>query len=284
MPLHNLLRVAIALMAGSTGYAQFTAGLLANESYWSDGKAEFDIYDAQLMRDGEGRHCEVLHIFSRDRIDAKTFARVEDPKRTDVIRAVRMQQIWTAPIGMSVEQGSLTALWVVEPFSLGQLNFIGTDSFGNIARRLERQGDSWNSMAHTYRDGTSNVAISPPPNAIWYDELPLRVRTIDFTKAPGEFEVSVAPSIIAPVKGDPFAPAKISWKRAEKSFEVTVRHANGSDRFLLDGDFPFLLREWNMADGSKLKLKRGLKADYWRYNKNGDRERALRNPMLEHPD
>jgi hypothetical protein len=65
---------------------------------------------------------------------------------------------------------------------------------------------------------------------------------------------------------------------------VTVQHAGGTDRFLLDSDFPFLLREWNLADGSRLKMKYGLKADYWNYNKNGDRERALKNPMLRHPD
>ena len=45
-----------------------------------------------------------------------------------------------------------------------------------------------------------------------------------------------------------------------------------------------LLREWTAADGSHLKLKRNLKVDYWNYNKPGDRERALANPMLRQPD
>jgi hypothetical protein len=45
-----------------------------------------------------------------------------------------------------------------------------------------------------------------------------------------------------------------------------------------------LLREWSAADGSHLKLKNSLKMDYWNYGKNGDRERALNNPMLRHPD
>jgi len=68
------------------------------------------------------------------------------------------------------------------------------------------------------------------------------------------------------------------------TIEVSAQHSGGIDRFVLDRDFPFLLREWQMADGSKLKLKRGLKADYWNYSKEGDRERALKNPMLQHPD
>ncbi len=38
------------------------------------------------------------------------------------------------------------------------------------------------------------------------------------------------------------------------------------------------------ANGSHLKMKRNLKVDYWNYNKPGDRERALNNPMLRLPD
>ncbi len=151
---------------------------------------------------------------------------------------------------------------------------------------MEKTQNSCDLICDTYRDGTSSIAVSPPPNAVWYDELPLRVRTLDFTKTPAELEIQLAPSIITSAKNNSiaFTPGKVAWKAADKSIEVLVRHANGSDRFLLDREFPFLLREWNAADGSKLKLKRGLKADYWHYSRNGDRERALNNPMLQHPD
>jgi hypothetical protein len=285
MTLHSLLRLATAFLLSSDLYAQFTPGILANDSYWSDGKAEFDIYDAQLMRGGQARHCEVLHIFAREQIDAKTFARIENPKPGDGISGVRMHQIWSAPIGMFVEQGSLTAEWSADA-TLLKLNFVGTDSVGNVAKRLQKKENTSELLFDTYRDGAGNVPISPPSNAVWFDELPLRVRTIDFRKPPGEFEIAVAPSIIRLARSESisFTPGKASWKPADKTIEVIVRYANGTDRFLLDREFPFLLREWSAADGSKLKLKRGLKADYWHYNKNGDRERALSNPMLQHPD
>jgi hypothetical protein len=273
----------ITLLVAADLRAQFTPGLLANDSYWSDGKAEFDIYDAQLMRGGELRHCEVLHIFLRDRIDPKTLARVNDPKRRDTINAVRMQQMWTAPLGLFIEQASLTALWRLDSMTLAQLNFIGTDSFENLARRLEekREGEAstWN-----FWSGQSTASVSATPNACFTDELPLRVRTIDFTKSPAEFEITLAPSMTGKNQPPSFTSAKVRWKTAEKSFEVVVEQSGSQHRFLLDRDFPFLLREWTMPDGSKLKLKRGLKADYWNYSRNGDRDRALKNPMLEHPD
>jgi hypothetical protein len=278
---------SVSVFVSQLSDGQFTPGLLTNDSYWSDGKAEFDIYDGQLMRGGEPRHCEVLHIFLRERIDPKTLARVNDPKRSDSIYAIQMQQIWSAPIGLFAEQASLTALWKLDSLSLAQLNFIGTDSSGNLGKRLEEKRDGetsrWTLISETYL-ASSKIPISPPAGAIFTDELPLRVRTIDFTKSPTEFEIPLAPSITGKDQIQSFLPAKVSWKRAEKSLDVIVRKGAGTNRFLLNRDFPFLLREWPMADGSKLKLKRGLKADYWNYGKNGDRERALKNPMLQHPD
>lgn len=283
--LKKLFFSVITMFVGGQADAQFSPGILANDSYWSDGKAEFNFYDAQLMRNGQPRHCELLHIFVREKIDPKTSARIDDPKRTDAVNAIRMNQIWTAPIGMFVEQGSIAAHWRNDSAALMRLMFIGTDSFGNIAKRIEVSSAALNFTSDTYRDGASAVAISPPGNGIFYDELPLRVRTIDWSKPPKEFEVQLAPTLVNPGTDKvEFKPAKVSWKPVDKSIEVNVQHANGADRFLLDRDFPFLLRQWEMADGSKLKMKCGLKADYWNYGKEGDRERALKNPMLGHPD
>jgi hypothetical protein len=266
-------------------HAQFTSGILANDSYWSDGKAEFDIYDAQLIRNGQPRRCEVLHIFFREWVDSKTLARVDDPKAANAKQAIRMNQIWSAPIGMFIEQGSIVAYWWPDSGSLARLLFIGSDSFGNVVKKLESRGTTVNYTSETYRDGTVATPISAPPNAVFYDELPLWVRTIDWSKPEGEFDVQLAPTL-AKFRSDKieFTAVKISWRMAEKSIEVIAKQLSGADRFILDRNFPFLLREWQMTDGSTLKMKRGLKADYWNYSKEGDRERALKNPMLQHPD
>jgi hypothetical protein len=111
------------------------------------------------------------------------------------------------------------------------------------------------------------------------------VRTIDFSKPNGEFEIQLAPSVINSKKDNIlFKSAKVSFTSMERTIDVDVQHDGGLDHFALDRDFPFLLREWNTADGSHLKLKNSLKIDYWNYNKPGDRKRALKDPMLRHPD
>ena len=111
------------------------------------------------------------------------------------------------------------------------------------------------------------------------------MRTIDFIKPSTPFEIQLAGSTINSKK-DTFAfrPAKISFTTTERAIDVAVQHAAGTDHFILDREGPHLLREWKAADGSHLKMKRNLKVDYWNYNKPGDRERALNNPMLRLPD
>ncbi len=113
------------------------------------------------------------------------------------------------------------------------------------------------------------------------------MRTIDFFAKPtGEFEIQLAGTTINSKK-DTFAfkPAKISYKSTERTIDIAVEHAGGNRSFQFSIErFPHLLREWNAADGSKLKMKRSLKVDYWNYNKPGDREKALADPMLRHPD
>jgi hypothetical protein len=275
-----------------TASAQFSPSFPLNNSYWEDGKAEFDFYDAQIVRDGQPRQCEALVIFVRESIDAKTLARVDDPKKPDALATIRLHEIFTVPRGMFVEHQSLTAHWRLDFLSLAHLSLVGTDGIGNFAKRLEEKREanarSWFSFYDTYRDGAGFDTIVPATDrpAIFYDELPLRVRTIDFSKPNGEFEIQLAPSLGGGRRDTiVFKPAKVAWKSSERTIEVDLRQdAGAADHFVLDREFPFLLREWKMADGSRLKLKNSLRAEYWKYDKPGDRERALKDPMLRHPD
>ena len=61
--------------------AQFTPAFLQNDSYWGDGKAEFNFYDAKIVREGQARPCEVLHILVREPFDPKQWTKVDDWKR-----------------------------------------------------------------------------------------------------------------------------------------------------------------------------------------------------------
>jgi hypothetical protein len=271
--------------------AEFVPALLANRSYWGDGKSEIDFYQAEFMRDGETHQCEVTLIFTPMFVEPNTMARVEEAKRPPAaIPAIQMLEMATVPRGLAPELRSIEALWRMDSMSLARLVFAGSDSTGTFSKavREKREGSSvsWSYVSDTYggRTDPQPIAIGSK-QIVACDELPLRVRALDFSKAAGDFEVDLAPTLASPAKefGD-IKPAKISWKRGERTIQIDVQDAGGKDALEVDANFPFLLREWRRADGTHWKMKNSIRADYRKYLKNGDRERALKDPMLRHPD
>ena len=284
----NLITTALiffALLKGAV--AQFTPAFLQNSSYWNGGKAEFDFYDAQIVREGQPRPCEVLHILVREPFDSKQLAKPDNAQRPDSISVIKLNQILHVPTGIYLYQQMDSIFWNIDNGALVKFSLTSNDSCGNTFKEGRRLGGEFAYDFHTYWDGMADghENVSVPANGYFYDELPLRVRTIDFSKPNGEFTIQLAPTTINSKKDNiVFKPAKVSFKLSERTIDVDVQHDGGKDHFVLDRDFPFLLREWNAADGSRLKMKNSLKIDYWNYNKPGDRERALKDPMLRHPD
>jgi hypothetical protein len=280
--------VTSLLTVGVAGaFAQFNASFLQNNSYWGDGKAEFNIYNAQIVRDGQPRPCEEVHILLREPFDPKQLVKPDDWKQPGMISVLKLNQILHVPTGIYVYQQMHSNFWRIDDARLLKFSLTSNDSCGNTFKEARRMGDQFEYEYHTYWDGMADgkASIAPPASSCFYDELPLRVRTIDFTKGNGQFEIQLAPTIIKSKKDEVvFKAATVSFTTAEKIITVSVQHEGGTDQFMLDREFPYLLRQWKAADGSNLKLKRSLKIDYWNYNKVGDKERALANPMLQHPD
>ncbi|MDB6148145.1 MAG: hypothetical protein JWO45_1809 [Spartobacteria bacterium] len=281
--------LSVCLIA-QTSLAQFSPALLQNKSYWSDGKSEIDFYNAEFLREGQKYPCELMAIFTPKFVDATSFSPLKDQQRPASLPVIEMNEFATVPRGLVTEQRSLRVLWRMDLMSTARISFVGTDGLGQIMKSLSETREA-NKVAWQYRSESYHEAVdlqqidSPAGIALFYDELLLRVRTLDFSKNVGEAEIQVAPSLVAATgKFGGFSPAKVSWKIGDRAINVDLRHEAGVDHFVLDRDFPFLLREWQMFDGSHLKMKNSLRADFTNYMKNGDRERALKDPMLRHPD
>lgn len=285
----KLICFAIVFLCGaiSGAFAQFTPGFVQNSSYWNDGKAEFDIYDAQIVRYGQARQTEVLHILVREPFDLRQLVKADDWQRPGVVQVLKLNQILHVPTGLYLYQQMHSNFWRADNARLAKFSLTSNDSCGNTFKEGQRSGEQFAYQWHTYWEGMADGSeqVTLPPNGFFYDELPLRVRTIDFSKPSGAFAIQLAPTIINSKKDTlVWKPAEVEFKTGDKFITVTVKHDGGSDEFVLDRDFPHLLREWDAADGSRLKLKRSLKVAYWNYHKLGDRERALADPMLQHPD
>jgi len=267
--------------------AQFSPALLQNVHYWGDGKAEFSIYAAEIVREGAPRACEVVHILVREPFDPKQLVKPDDWKKPGTIQVLKLNQILHVPTGLLVYQQMHSNFWRVDNAQLVKFSLTSNDSCGNTSKEARRNGEKLTYEYRTYWEGMASGSdeIEVPPNGYFYDELPWLVRTIDFSKPGTDFDIQLAGTSINSKKDSfDFQPAKVSFTSDERSINVKVQHAGGTDQFTLDRDPPHLLREWKAADGNWLKMKRNLKVDYWNYNKPGDRERALANPMLRLPN
>ncbi len=282
--LHRFLLLLVLLV--TTASAQFSPALLQNDHYWNDGKAEFSLYGGEITRYGQPHPADVIHILVREPFDPAQAVKPDDWKRDGVVPVLKMNQILHIPTGLYVYQQMHSNFWRIDNAQLAKFSLTSNDSCGNTYKEARREGGKFIYEWRTYWDGMARGSedLTPPANGYFYDELPWLVRTIDFGK-PEPFEIQLAGTVIKSKKDTfQFAPAKVSFQTGDRAIEVAVDHAGGKDLFTLDRDPPHLLREWKAADGSHLKMKRNLKVDYWNYNKPGDRERALNNPMLRLPD
>jgi len=279
------LAAAALLTLVSTTAAQFGTAFFQDDAYWGDGRAEFTIYDAQQVRYGAARPSEVLHILVREPFANRELVKAEARSGGGSYPVLKLNQILRIPTGVYVYQQMHSAFWRTDSGRLVKATLTSQDSCGNTYKEFRALtgpaawlADGWRSEWRTYWEGMSagEETVRAGREAVFYDELPVRVRTIDWAAGRGEFTVPLAPTIIRSKKDDvKFLPATVQWTVGPEAIAVVVTHAAGTDRFTLEVKPPYLLREWQQADGGRLKLRRSLKLDYWNYNQPGDAERVL---------
>ena len=144
------------LFVAANASAQFTPALLQNNSYWGDGKAEFNIYDAQIARYGIPRPCEVLHILVRELFDPKQLVKPDSPNQPDAIAVLKLNQILHVPTGLYVYQQMHSNFWRVDNAQLLKFSLTSNDSCGNTFKEARREGDHLAYEYHTYWDGMAD--------------------------------------------------------------------------------------------------------------------------------
>lgn len=280
----NRLLLLLVLASCVRVHAEFAPAFVQRGDYWADGRAEFNIYEAKIVRYDQPRDCEVIHILVREPFDPKQLVKPDQSDRPGMIPVLKLNQILHIPTGIYVYQQMHSNFWRVDDGALVKFTLTSNDSCGNTFKSWKRDGNTATYAWHTYWDGMADgeKKVRAQPGTYFYDELPMRVRTIDFeTSKSGGFDIQLAPGVIKSKKDDiAFTPARVSYEKGGEEIVVKVASAAGTDTFTLAPEFPYLLRTWKMAGGGELKLKRSLKVDYWNYHAPGDKERALAEPGL----
>jgi hypothetical protein len=118
----------------------------------------------------------------------------------------------------------------------------------------------------------------PPAGALTYDELPFKLRTLNF----GVVTTFTAPLMESVIdsKADQlvWTPATFTIAAGDTVWLVTVQHAQGTDRFEFDQASPHALRSWQRWDGSSLRRTQLVRLPYWKLNQPGD-EKYLQAPQ-----
>ncbi len=258
------------------------------DPFWGDGKAEFLTYEGTLGRYGAAQPAEVIQIFVQENFAPDADVKADDWNRPGAFPVLKLNQIIHVKTGVYVYQQMHSAFWAQQSGRLFKWSMTSNDSCGNtfkVATRPRSTGsDTWSYSFDTYWEGMvkGTVEVKDAPGGIFYDELPARVRTIDFSQEKGSFEIMLAPSSITSKRGDfSFKKAIVSHQKEGDHFNVEIVHAQGKDVFVVEAKSPFRVREWRGWDGSHLTLKRALKLEYWKYNHPGDDERAAREGAIQ---
>jgi hypothetical protein len=199
--------------------------------YWGDGKAEFNIYDAQQTRYGQPRPSEVIHILVREPFSNRELVKAEPGTRSGTYPVIKLNQVLHIPTGLHAYQQMHSAFWRCDSGALIKATLTSNDSFGNTYKEFRALGglrglleNGWRYEWRTYWEGMSagEEIISAEAKVVFYDELPLRVRTIDFSNGAGAFATAIAPSVINSKRDQiTFVSASVDW--AVHADSITVR-------------------------------------------------------------
>ena len=263
-----VLALAPALRANGDGV--FSSRLLQNP-LWDDGRAEYDVFSAEELREGVLRETETIHIVVKEPFNIKLRVKADVPPYFDVIK---LNQVINVPTGVYAFHQMHSSFWARSSGRLLKFSMSSNDSCGNTFKTGWVDGSSLRLSFHTYWDGEGDGVrkLKVPADLVFYDELPFKLRTIGAIETPGEYPVHLFPTTIGSKLGalEP-EPATIRvWNAAEGEIKIEVRRAGGTDEFRFDRKFPHVLRFWKRADGSTLRLRKSQRFDYWKHGKPGD--------------
>ena len=254
----------------------FTERLLQNEGFWGDGNAEVAVFKATEKRYGTLRETKVRHILVRENFAKNELVKADDWQDSGTYPVIKLNQVITSPTGSYRSDQGHSSFWRQDSGELIKYTSTTNDSCGLSYKHGTVNGARWHYRAFTYWEGMSEVdtKTSAPPNALLYDELPFKLRTIDFGKTT-LFEAPLMDSVIDS-KSDKLAwpSAAFAIARTPQGWRVTVKHARGTDRFFFDQDSPHALNSWQRWDGSSLERTQLIRLPYWQLNQPGD-ERYL---------
>jgi hypothetical protein len=271
-PVFFLILFFVFVPQGTKAASPFTPTLLQDEALWGDGQAEYNFYDAVEVRYGVPRETEVRHILVRENFLPNDMVKANDWQTPGAYPVIKLNQIIRVPTGVYRYDQMHSSFWNVATGDLEKFSLASIDSCGNSYKEGRIANDTLAYQAHTYWQGMDNEQRDAdlPPGALFYDELPFKLRLLDWENAKA-FTAPLTGSIInSQADALAFTPATFTVTTTPEGNTVTVEHAGGTDTFTFAPTSPYVLRSWTRADGGSLTLTGTTRLDYWNHNAPGD--------------
>ncbi len=246
-------------------HAQFSDKLLTRSGLWDDGKAEVAVFTARENRNGRLHEADVRHILMRE--------------NTGTDATIKLHQTLIVPVGSIRYDQSHSAFWSLQDGRLTRFASATDDATGLSYQQgdlIAAARNTWRYRAFVDQPGTdeTDVTVAAPPQALAYDELPFKLRLLDWGKVT-LFEAPLLPSVIGAKRiALDWKPAAFAVQRTPDGWRVTVTHERGTDRLTFDRGYPHALRHWLRWDGSSLERKHLIRIPYGELDQPGD-ERYL---------
>jgi hypothetical protein len=268
--------VAVVCASFVQADSPFKDRLLQDDGFWGDGKAEMAVFSARESRYGKLRETEIRHILVREDFARDEQVKADNWQAPGTYAVIKLNQVITVPTGSYRYDQGHSAFWRVSDGEMVKFATTTNDSCGLTYKQGNRDDDEWTYRAFTYWEGMSEVeeTADAPEDALFYDELPFKLRTLDWGKVQ-LFEAPLMESVVDS-KAEPlaWAPAAFAIERTPDGWRVTVKHARGTDRLTFERPYPHALVRWLKHDGSRLERKHLIRLPYWELNSPGD-ERYL---------
>lgn len=249
-----------------------------SDRYWDSGKAEFQVYDADISMYHTKRKAAVKLIYVKEPFHTQTYVKSPDKKNT--IDVIKLNYIRTIPTGVYDYFQMASLFFDRKNGRVLKYTMSSQDGCGNTFMEYIFKNDTHAFQFHSYFDnqGTSEIQLEKGA-FVFYDALPLYLRT-RLTET--NYSVTLLTSLISN-KRKPFQFEKaLIENRTERHVKignatydriklVLVTLPGQTDIFYFQPTFPHRLVQWKMGSGDTLVIRQSGHFYYWEYNQPKDR-------------
>jgi len=245
---------------------------------WDAGKAEISLYRTTGQWEGAPRVYETRIVVVKEDFRKETLAKVEPPATKGTFEGLEMNYSLDVPTGTEDHHQAVSVLFDRRTFRPLRLDMASVETDGVTFVTALPLARSLQHVSHSFWDGDRTRTIPWSDNALFYDALPVWLRSLDLA-TPATYDIQLLPTQLSShvqdvtpvpahivVAGHEGAPSMTS----RGGYRVEVTFAGKEDRLWFHPGPGHTLMVWEKSDGSVLTLKKNVWLPYWEKTKPGD--------------